>query len=240
MDIRIDDLNYIVKQKSIDKTILKNISFNVDGQNQIVGVIGANGSGKTSLLRHIHRQLKTHNSVFINGKDINDYDGKQFAKLLAVMNQEEEQVDAQLTVKDIVLMSRYAYTALFSYYSKEDLALVDEIISSTGLSGFEERKFSTLSGGEKQRVLLAKALAQGTDIIILDEPTNHMDIKYKLELMEILKRHKGLIIMTLHDLNLVSKYCDRIIALKNGAIKVDGGVDDVFKTDVLPTRLIAV
>ncbi len=152
---------------------------------------------------------------------------------MAVMNQEREAIDRQLTVEDIILMSRYAYTRLFSYYSKDDIAEVDKFIKIAGLSGFEQRKFKTLSGGEKQRVLLAKTLAQGTAIIVLDEPTNHMDVKYKLELMEILKGHSGLIIMTIHDLNLAAKYCDRVIGLKAGKIIVDAPANDVFQADVL-------
>ncbi len=228
MNMNICNINYKVK----DTEILNNISFSLD-ENQLIGIIGANGSGKTTLLKHIYRSIKTENKIFINNKDISSYTQKEYARILSVMNQEAKQVDNMLTVYDIVLMSRYSYTSLFSFYQKDDIKKVKNILNATGLSGFEDRKFSTLSGGEKQRTLLARSLAQETDIIVLDEPTNHLDVKYKIELMEIIKNYNGLSIMTLHDLNLASKYCDRIIALKDGAIVIDDTANNVFTKENL-------
>ncbi len=223
MKINVCNISYKVKGAEI----LNNISFSLD-KNELIGIIGANGSGKTTLLKHIYRNIKTENKIFIDNKDISTYTQKEYAKILSVMNQEAKEVDNMLTVYDIVLMSRYSYTSLFSYYRKEDIKKVDDILSTIGLMEFKNRKFATLSGGEKQRTLLARSLSQETGILILDEPTNHLDIKYKIELMERIKKYQGLSIMTLHDLNLAAKYCDRIIALKDGKIILDDVAKNIF------------
>ena len=132
--------------------------------------------------------------------------------------QQENIVDFDMTVYDMVMLGRFAHQKLFSGSTEEDRTIVNEYIKEVGLSGYENRHFLSLSGGEKQRTLLARALSQKASLILLDEPTNHLDIGYQYQIMNILKRQSLTILCCVHDLNIAAAYCDRLILMKNKKI----------------------
>ena len=139
------------------------------------------------------------------------------------------------TVQDVVLMGRAPHKRALDRDTAEDYALVREALETVGMSAFAERSFSSLSGGEQQRVILARALAQQTPCLILDEPTNHLDIKYQLQLMDIVKALDRTVIAAIHDLNIAAMYCDRLYAVQDGLIVAAGTPDEVLTPERIRT-----
>lgn len=194
----------------------------VAGENQVVGVIGPNGSGKSTLLKCIYRVLQpTSGAVFLDGKAMSRYTVRQSAQKIAVVAQHQNYT-FDFSVRDIVLMGRSPFKRLLESDHAADYRLVQEALRTVGMADKEERLFSTLSGGEQQRVILARALAQQTPYLILDEPTNHLDIQYQLQMMELLHALHKTVVLAVHDLNLAAAYCDYLYAMQNGKI-VGGG-----------------
>ena len=228
MKITVEHLNY----QAGEKAILRDVSATFEG-NRLYGIIGPNGSGKTTLLRHIYRQLPSKGTVFADGEDIHSIPGRIYARKVAVMMQHQDLTDSDLCVYDVVRTGRYPYKKLFSQYDEEDDRIVCSILEAHSLFPYRNRRISTLSGGELQRVMLCRCLAQQPEAIILDEPTNHLDIRYKLELMKTLRSFKGLVIMTLHDLNLAASYCQVLYVLKDGQIVKSGEPGAVFSREML-------
>jgi len=212
--------------------ILQNVNTAFEGR-RICGVIGPNGCGKTTLLRHLYRNLGGYGHVFIDGKDAHSFSGREFARKVAVMMQHQNIVEKDLQVRDVIRMGRYPYKNLLTGYNRQDDRIVDSVVERTGLGLMQERRISTLSGGEMQRVMIAKCFAQQPETIILDEPANHLDIRYKVELMKMLSAYEGLVIMTLHDLNLAAVYCDRIYVMNKGSIICSGKPEEVLRQDLL-------
>ena len=157
---------------------------------------------------------------------------REMAQRMAVMVQEQEAA-FDFTVEEVVMMGRQARKRLLETDSKEDWALVGEILDLTGLSPLRKQGFVTLSGGEKQRVLIARALAQQTAVLVLDEPTNHLDIKYQLQLMELVLKSGCTVVAAIHDLNLAASYCDRLYAMKDGCIVGHGAPRELLTPDFL-------
>ncbi|MGL4763284.1 MAG: ABC transporter ATP-binding protein [Sarcina sp.] len=214
------------------KEILKNISFDIK-ENNFVGIIGENGSGKSTILKNIYKAYKPKkNMVFVSGRDIYDIKKKEFSKVISVLHQENS-ADFDFTVEEIVKMGRYAHKTILASYDLEDDKIVQQTLSDMGLLQYKNKKFNEISGGEKQRVLIARAIVQETEIIILDEPMNHLDIKYQLQIMSYLKGINKTIIMTVHDVNIASMYCDFIVAIKNGEVISKGQVDEVLTQEVI-------
>ena len=228
MKITVDNLTYTAGNRKI----LHHVSACFEGQ-RICGIIGANGSGKTTLLRHIYRQLPSKGSIFADGTDISVIPPREYARKVAVMMQHQDLFDSDLRVYDVVRTGRYPYKRLFSQYDRHDEEIVDAVIRDNALAEYRNRRLSTLSGGELQRVMICRALAQQPETIILDEPTNHLDIRYKLELMKTLQAFGGLVIMTLHDLNLAAGFCDVIFVLKDGQIIAKGAPEEIFTRELL-------
>lgn len=228
MKITVENLTY----SAGGRRILDRISVCFEGSG-IYGIIGANGSGKTTLLRHIYRQLPSKGHIFADGRDIRLIPGREYARKVAVMMQHQDLFESDLRVYDVVKTGRYPYKKLFSQYDRQDEEIVDALIREHGLAEYRTRRLSTLSGGELQRVMICRALAQQPEAIILDEPTNHLDIRYKLELMKTLQAFGGLVIMTLHDLNLAAGFCDRIFVLKDGRMTAQGTPEEIFTRDML-------
>jgi iron complex transport system ATP-binding protein len=209
--------------------VVKNLSYSALGRKilndvsctfhdkQITGLIGANGSGKTTLLRHIYRALPSQNSVFLDDIPIESFTPREYAKKIAALLQ-EFRIPAEFSVTDIVIMGRYAYKKWSETYDNQDNAVVASALKFVELEGMKNRLFSSLSGGEKQRVLLARAFCQEAPILILDEPANHLDIRQQMGLMKILARRKQTAVAALHDLNLAAMYCDRLIIISDGKI----------------------
>lgn len=211
--IEIRDLSY---QKG-KKQILKNISLSLP-QNCIIGILGANGSGKTTLLRHLIRELPSHNKIYLDGLEINHISRKDFAKYLSFVPQNIVYID-EMTIEDVIAMGRYPYKKLFLKYSQEDEKIVNESLQIFDLKELGKRTIGSVSGGEAKRAFIAKAFAQKTKVIVLDEPINHLDIKHQLGLLTLFQNMKEkTILLSIHNIDLALKFCDQIILMKNGEI----------------------
>lgn len=221
-----------IKYNIDHRDILKDISISVK-KGQFVGIIGPNGSGKSTFLKNIYKVIKPDQGcVYINDKDILKLSNREFANEVAVVAQESS-VTFDFTVKDVILMGRYSKKKLFDRVDKNDLDLVAKTLRTVNMDGFEERKFSKLSGGEKQRILIARSLVQETEVLILDEPTNHLDIGSQIKTLNLLKQSKKTILTALHDLNIASKYCDVIFVIDNGQILKHGKPKDIIDRDLI-------
>lgn len=216
------------------KNILADIDLSIK-DNGIVGIIGPNGSGKSTLLKCIYRVLKPKTgTIFIDGKNINDYQFKETAKKMAVVAQHND-THFDFNVLEMVLIGRSPHKKFMERDSAEDIELAYKALEQVNMKDFADRNFSSLSGGEKQRIILARALVQDTDCLILDEPTNHLDIKHQLHFMSLAKDLKITVISAIHDLNIAAMYCDKIYALKEGQIIASGSVDEVITEEVIKT-----
>lgn len=221
-----------IKMEIGNNEILKGVS--IDSKNrEFIGIIGPNGSGKSTLLKCIYRILKPNNGCIMLGEeDISKMSVKESAKKLAVVAQ-HNYYNFDFSVGEVVLMGRSPHKKSLEPDNSEDYGIVNESLEKVGMLGFKNRSFSTLSGGEQQRVILARALAQQTPCLILDEPTNHLDIKYQLSLLNIVKSLNLTIISAIHDLNIASMYCDRLFVMKNGRIVGMGTPQEVLTKEFI-------
>ena len=189
--------------------------------------------GKSTLLKCIYRVLKPDTGVImLDGKPLNEYKVKDSAKALAVVSQ-HNYYNFEFSVQEIVMMGRAPHKKTMERDNAEDYKIVEECLEKVGMLPYRHRVFSSLSGGEQQRIILARALAQKTDCLILDEPTNHLDIKYQLQLLDIVKSLGITVIGALHDLNIAAAYCDRIYAMKNGRLVACGTPEEVITEDFI-------
>lgn len=214
------------------REILRGVDFQVT-EGEFVGLIGPNGSGKSTFLKNLYKVLRPQRgAITLCGEDLLSMSNREMAQRMAVMVQEQEAA-FDFTVEEVVMMGRQARKRLLETDSREDWALVGEILDLTGLSPLRKQGFITLSGGEKQRVLIARALAQQTAVLVLDEPINHLDIKYQLQLMELVRKSGCTVVAAIHDLNLAAAYCDRLYAMKDGVIVGHGAPRELLTTDFL-------
>lgn len=228
--LEIENLTYKIDDSLISDGI--NIKFE---ENTFTGIIGPNGSGKSTLLKQIYRVLKpTKGKIFFDGIDIEDISSKKMARQMAVLPQ-ENQSDFDYTVREIILMGRFPYHSFFmgDHDFDADINLMKKYLDIVGLREQENQYFKTLSGGEKQRVLLARALVQEAELLILDEVTNHLDIGYQYKVLEILKDLNMTIISAIHDLNLAMKFCDQVVIIDKGRIIVTGNPKDIITRENL-------
>mgnify|MGYP002623290501 CR=1 FL=1 len=217
MKIETQDISFIAE----GKTILSKVSTLLE-EGKFVGLIGPNGSGKSTLLKCIYRIFRpTTGAVYLDGRDMTGMPYKETAKRMAVVAQHNF-YNFDFKVLDIVLMGRSPHKKLLERDTEADYKIARESLCIVGMAGFEQRQFSTLSGGEQQRVMLARALTQKTECIIMDEPTNHLDIKYQLQIMDIAKSLNIPIMAALHDLNIAVNYCDYLYALRSGEVIASG------------------
>ena len=202
--------------------ILKGVSLQA-GDKEFVGLIGPNGSGKSTLLKCIYRVLSPGGGcVYLDGEPLNSLRYKESARRMAVVAQ-HNYYNFDFSVREVVLMGRSPHKRAMERDNALDYTIVKEALEKVGMLAFADRNFSTLSGGEQQRVILARALAQQTPCLILDEPTNHLDITHQLQLLRIVKTLDTTVIAAIHDLNIAAMFCDRIYVLQKGKI-VGGGV----------------
>lgn len=214
------------------KDIIKNVSFEVE-EKTFVGILGPNGSGKSTLLKSIYGVNKLCNgSIYFEGKCLQNMPRKERAKKIAVLAQESGGL-FDFSVKQIVEMGRYPHKKTLENYSKQDTEIVDEVLVKMNLENYRDRSFNTLSGGEKQRVLIARVLAQESDFVILDEPTNHLDIGRQLEIMNIIKDLNITVLAAIHDMNIASLYCDNLIVMQKGTTVKNGSVEEIMTKNVL-------
>ncbi|MHB8279312.1 MAG: ABC transporter ATP-binding protein [Candidatus Humimicrobiaceae bacterium] len=223
---------------------LKNLSFEIE-KNSFVSILGPNGAGKSTLVNLISKVMPIGaGEIVIEGKNIRDLNHIEIAKKVAVVPQYTS-LGFNFSVYEIILMGRYPYLSRFKGEKQEDYRIVNEVMELTHTDIFKDRKYNELSGGERQRVIIAQTLVQDSPIIILDEPTSHLDINFQIEFMELfysLYKKKGkTIIGIFHDINLAIQYSEKIMLLKEGNIYCYGNVKDVinrtnimsvFKSDV--------
>lgn len=212
--------------------ILENVSMHIHEQ-EFVGLIGPNGSGKSTLLKNMYRMLKPQEGkVFLFNENIYKQSAKEMAKQLAVVGQETP-VLFEFTVKDLVAMGRTPHKRLIEGDTKEDQDIIEQSMRQAGIIQLKDRHFSSLSGGEKKRVIVARALAQQAKVMVLDEPTNHLDVQHQLQLMDLIRSLTITVVAALHDLNIASTYCDKIYVLQNGEIMAYGTPQDILTPTLL-------
>lgn len=228
MEIRTQDLHAVLG----DTEILHGIDFTA-GERMMVGVIGPNGSGKSTLLKCIYRVLKpSKGAVFVDGQALASCPVRASARKIAVLAQHNF-YNFEFTVQEVVLMGRAPHKRALERDSAADFAIVDQAMERVGIAHLRERLFSTLSGGEQQRVLLARALAQQTPCLILDEPTNHLDIKYQLELLDLVRSLDRTVVAAIHDLNIAAMYCDLLFVMQDGRIVASGAPREVLTRSLI-------
>ena len=212
--------------------ICSEVSLEVDA-GQVVGIIGPNGSGKTTLLRTVYRVLRPRlGRVVVGEDDLWDLRPSEVARRVAVVVQEPRS-DFEFTLREVVAMGRSPHQAPFARESTEDRQRVDDALAHVDIAELATRSFSTLSGGEKQRALIARALVQEARVLILDEPTNHLDIRYQLEVLELVRGVGVTTLMSVHDVNLAAQYCDHVVVLQGGRVQAAGPVETVLVPEVL-------
>lgn len=208
--------------------ILKDIDVNIK-RSKLTAIAGPNGSGKTTLLRYLIKELKTNNkNIIVDGKDINDYSQPELAKKVSLLGQYST-LNQNYTVYETVAFGRYCHRDI--KYSEKT---INEALKRVGISHLAEKAVTEISGGEFQLVMLARILCQNTDIIILDEPSNNLDPKHLLMLMDILKEEttKGkTVIAVLHDLNTILNYSDNIILMKDGKVLFHGETEKIMNQE---------
>ena len=206
-------------------------------EGEFCSILGPNGAGKSTLLKAMIGYLPlTKGDIYIKDKNLHDWQKRELAKVLSVIPQEiSYQFD--YTVTELVLMGRYPYLNYWQTYSTTDRKEVDRILEELHLYPLRYKSYSQLSGGEKQRVNIARALVQKTDIILLDEALVHLDINHQLEIIKLLaeinRNHNKLIVLISHNINLSSDYCDRIIILKDGRLFCEGNPQEVITVENL-------
>ena len=217
------------------KRLVEDVLFAVE-PGEFVGLVGPNGSGKSSLLRAVYRVLKPEAGRVVHlGDDVWSLSARDAARRTAVVAQ-ERMGEFDFTVRELVLMGRTPHKRLLDGDSTADHTIVADCLAEVGMSHCAARQFMSLSGGEKQRVLVARALAQQAPFLVLDEPTNHLDIRHQLELLELIRRLRTTTLAALHDLNLAARYCDRLVMLSAGRLVAAGPPAEILT----PERIRAV
>lgn len=212
------------------KRLVDSVLFDLQ-PGEFLGLVGPNGSGKSSLLRTIYRVLKpTAGQVVHLGDDVWKLSARDAARRTAVVAQ-ERMGEFDFTVRELVLMGRTPNKGLFDGDSTADHKIVADCLAEVGMAHCATRQFLSLSGGEKQRVLVARALAQQARFLVLDEPTNHLDIRHQLELLELVRRLRTTTLAALHDLNLAARYCDRLVMLSGGRVAALGSPAEVLTAE---------
>ena len=226
----INDLKFTYNKREV----LDGVTFDIK-PGEILGILGMNGCGKTTLLKNLNKNLEPNSgAILLEGEDMAEMTKRSIAQKIAVVPQGNE-IKFAFTVNDIVSMGRIPFLSTFSGESSNDLKIIDEAIKMAGLEEYRDRYINTMSGGERQRVIIARALAQTPKIILMDEPTLHLDINMQFEVLDLvyrLSREKGLTVAIVsHDLPLVARYCDRIIMLKDKKIFAMGKPEDILTTE---------
>ena len=215
-----------------ERTILKPLSWTVhEGEHWALS--GRNGSGKSTMLRCIYRTLKPDaGAVYLDGLEVSQMTFKESARKMAVVAQ-HNYYNFDFSVREVVMMGRSPHKKALERDTAGDYEIVREALDKVGMGTFADRSFSTLSGGEQQRVILARALAQQTPCLILDEPTNHLDITHQLQLMRIVRSLDVTVIAAIHDLNIAAMFCDRIYVLRQGEIIAEGTPRQVLTVQMM-------
>ena len=219
-----------------DRVIVDHLNLEVR-TGVITTVIGPNGCGKSTLLRALGRLLKPRNgSVLLDGKAIGSMRTKDVARTLGMLPQAPVAPEG-LTVADLVARGRHPHQSWLRQWSSDDEGEVAEALALTGVSDLADRPVDQLSGGQRQRAWISMALAQGTDILLLDEPTTYLDLAHSVEVLDLVDRmHEELgrtVVMVLHDLNLAIRYSDQLIVMRDGTVVASGAPKDIISAELL-------
>lgn len=230
--IKTKDLN--ISYGNLD--IVKDLNLEIP-KGKITTIIGANGCGKSTILKTIARILQPKSGdIFINDKNIKDQSSKELAKTMAVLPQ-SPQAPSGLTVEELISYGRFPHQKGFGKMKKEDKDIVSWALEATGIYEFRDRKIEALSGGQRQRAWIAMALAQQTDILVLDEPTTYLDLAHQLEVLNLLeelnKKQGTTIVMVIHELNNAARFADHMIGVKKGKIACQGSAYEVMTKENL-------
>jgi len=242
--LRLDAVSFAYRERAV----LREMSLEIF-RGERFGVLGPTGSGKSTLLRLLSRVLRpTHGRVSLAGHELSEYAAAALARRVAVVPQETA-LDFPFSVLEVVLMGRAPHIGGFGFEGDRDLEAAERAMAQTGVADLAGRFFHELSGGEKQRVVIARALAQEPEILLLDEPTTFLDIRHVVEIFELLtrlsKEHALTLVIVLHDLNLAALYLTRLAFLKAGRVIATGAPDavidyrtirEVYETDVYVHR----
>lgn len=214
-----------------ERIIIEELSVQIP-KGKITTIIGPNGCGKSTLLKTMARILKTKKGVvYLDKKVLHETSSKEIAKKMAILPQTAE-APAGLTVRELITYGRFPHQSRFGRLKKEDMEAIDWAIEATQLSEFQDRSIEALSGGQRQRVWIAMALAQDTEVIILDEPTTYLDMSHQLDVLQLLedlnRKHNKTIIMVLHDLNHASRFSHYLIAMRDGNVITSGNPMEVM------------
>lgn len=216
--------------------VLKGTSFPIE-EGKITTIMGANGCGKSTLFNLMTKNLYPgKGNIFLYGKNIQNLGLKDFAKRVSIVHQYNSSAD-DITVERLVSFGRTPHRKMMQGQSEEDEKLIQWAMEVTNVEKYRDREVSRLSGGQRQRVWIAMALAQNTKILLLDEPTTYLDIRYQIEILELVKKlnlEYGItIIMVLHDINQAIHFSDRIIGLKDGQVAAQGAPEEVITEECI-------
>lgn len=219
-----------------ENLIVDNLSIEIP-KGEITVIIGPNGCGKSTTLKTIARMLKpTNGNIFLLGNDIEKIPTKEIAKQMSILPQTPKAPEG-LTVTELVAYGRFPHQKGFGKLLKEDKDIIDWSIKATNVEEFKDKQIGSLSGGQTQRVWIAMALAQQSELILLDEPTTYLDLAHQLEILELLQKlnqeQQRTIVMVLHDLNLSSRFADYMIAVRSGNVVCSGTPFEVMTKENL-------
>ena len=208
-------------------------------EGEILGILGPNGCGKTTLLKNLNKNLSPSGGcVMLDGTDLDTIVKRDIAKTIAVVPQTNE-IRFSFSVREIVAMGRMPFQSMMGGETREDARIVDDAIEKVGLSAMKDRHINTMSGGERQRVMIARALAQTPKILLMDEPTLHLDINTQFEALDLisdLSRESGLtVVVVSHDLPMVARYCDKIAMIHDHKVMCCGTPEEVLTPDNMRT-----
>lgn len=219
-----------------NKVILNGIDVRIPA-NKISVIIGANGCGKSTLLKSFSRLIRPKGGdVILDGKRIGSYPSKLLAQTLGLLPQSPV-VPEGITVFDLICRGRFPHHTMFQGMKDDDFKAVEEAMEIMGIKELADRSVDELSGGQRQRVWIGLALAQRTDILLLDEPTTFLDISYQIEILDLLtelnQRRGTTIVMVLHDINLSARYADYLFAISKGELLAEGTPDQVISPEMI-------
>lgn len=236
MSDRVVDVRDVSFAYRPDRPVLRDVSFTASA-GELLAVLGPNGSGKTTLLKCLLRLLRpAAGEILMDGRALPDHSTAELARLTAYVPQQSQSAFA-FTVRQIVMLGRTPHLGALGFETDLDHRVVDAAMEMTGVAGFADRTLDELSGGEAQCVMIARAIAQQPCVMLLDEPTSHLDVRNQLAIYRMMRRlaHDwGLAVVCVsHDVNLAARFADKLVLMRDGRVAAAGPPDDVLRADVL-------